>query len=171
MRLDDVRRIRSIKQVRRDRAETARREASARFDQALAALVQANAALQEWREERPRREQALYDGVLGREVEQRELDEVRHAVLALRDHERTLDKTRVERETVVAEARKALDAAVVAAAAAQRNLDGFDDLVAVLSARERAEQERREDLELEEFARARDNEQDDEVSHDESSLD
>lgn len=156
MKFDGVLQIRSIKRLRRDRADGERRVAKVRLDQSLAEVAKAEAELDEWRRERPRREQALYDGVMNRAVEQRELDEVRHAVLALRDHERTLDDARRKKEDAAAAARKALAAAVAAAAAAQRALDGFDDLVEILERRDRAEREGREDLELEEFGAARD---------------
>lgn len=159
MNADVIRPLLRIKTLRADRAEEEHRRRRAQLNAAIAAAAEAERVLGTWREEMPRREAAIYDEVLGRVVSLEELDAVNERVVQLREHERLLQERLGEAQAAVREAAKAADDAAAQSAQARRDVSKFEEIVAMLRQAGLAEAERREELELEEFARAREAEE------------
>jgi type III secretion protein O len=152
MSLQIIRRLREVKRLRADRAEQELRRARARLTQAEAAVAEARRVLAAWIEEMPRRTAAIYDAVIGKELDLEDLDELKRRVIALSEQQRLLEHRVQEME---GDARKARDGVTTAEAnmtKARRALGKFDELVEVLRKAELIETEKREDAELEEAA-------------------
>ncbi len=158
---ETIRPLLRIKMLRADRAEEEQRRRRALLAAALGAAQAAERALQDWRVEMPRREEAIYAEVIGRVVSRDALDDVKERVVQLRAHERLLEQRLEDAQRAVHEAEKAAEEAAARALRARRDVSKFEEIIAVLRRAGLAEAERREDLELEEFARARDDEMED----------
>ena len=141
-----------IKMFRRERAEQEQRARLAAMQAAMAVVATASGALAAWRVERPRREEALYDALIGRIVRSAEMEGVRIDVVLLRDRERLLEQRLGEAEAAARKAREARAAADAAALHAQRQVGKFEELLEPIRAAALAEAERLADLELEDFA-------------------
>ncbi|MER8830547.1 type III secretion protein [Mesorhizobium sp. M0938] len=144
-----VHRILELKQLRRRRAEDALRLRQAALDNAVAAIETASTDLRRWQEDRPRREAALYDPLIGKAAALIDLDEVNAQVVSLRQHEqllqKRLDATRAEADR----SRQAREEAHSVAREAWREVSKFEDFVRRLRTNATLEEERSADLELE----------------------
>jgi len=151
-----------IKQLRADRAESERRERKAALDAALAAAEEAQRTLAEWRADRPRKEAAIYDEVIGHLVTLDDLDDVTDRIVQLREHERVLEERLGEAQKRVREAQQQLSEAELVVARTRRDVSKFEEIVEALRRAGQIETDRREDLELEEFAKAQARDDDEE---------
>jgi type III secretion protein O len=155
MSLPVVRSLRRVKQLRADRAEQEMRRARALAVQAEGAVAEAKRRLAEWIEEMPRRSAALYDEVLGTQLDRDGLEALNRRVVALSEHRQLLEHRVKEAEKALQEARAAAAKAEAHFAAAQRAVSKFDELIEVLRKAAVLEAERKEDSELEEAAETR----------------
>jgi type III secretion protein O len=154
MNADVIRPLLRIKTLRADRAEDEHRQRRAVYNAALAAAETAQQTLEEWRADMPRKEAAIYDEVIGRVVDLEALDAVQERLVQLREHERLLQQRVIDAQAAARDALKAADEAAALSAQARRNVSKFEEIVDMLRRADLAEAERREDLELEEFAKA-----------------
>lgn len=154
MNADVIQPLLRIKKLRADRAEDEHRLQVARYNAALAEVETANRTLAEWRSDMPCKEAAIYDEIIGRLVDLDALDAVRQQVVQLREHERLLQQRLLDQQEAARAAGKVADEAAATAARARRDVSKFEEVVHTLQLASLAEAERREDLELEEFARA-----------------
>ncbi|MBS0643367.1 MAG: YscO family type III secretion system apparatus protein [Acetobacteraceae bacterium] len=167
MNADAIRPLLRIKQLRADKAEDEHRLRLAQHRAALAEVEAANQALEAWRADMPVKQAAIYDAVIGRVVDLNALDTVQERLIALREHERVLQQRLLELQKAAQQAAAAADEARTRAAEARRNVSKFEEVVDVLRRASLAEAERREDSELEEFARASGGDDGDDEGNDE----
>lgn len=154
MNADTIRPLLRIKTLRADRAEDEARRRRAAYHVALAAVETAQRTVEEWRADMPRKQAAIYDEVIGRVVNLEALDDVQERLVQLREHERLLQERVAEAQQAARDAGKAADEAAAISAQARRNVSKFEEIVDMLRRANLAEAEHREDLELEEFAKA-----------------
>lgn len=152
MKLAVIRQVHRVKALQADRAEQEERARRAALEAAAVAVETARATLEQWREEMPRRQAAIYDAIIGKLVDLEALDACKAKVAQLRTHETLLGERVREAETAAKAAREALEAAGRKLALARRAVSKFDDLVATLKAAALLEAEAKEDAELEEAA-------------------
>lgn len=156
MNIDIVRQLLRIKTLRADRAEDGYRRQLAIRAAAIAAAEEASRLLEEWRADLPRKEAAVYDTVIGHVVDLQALDDMKARIVALREHTQLLETRLGEAREKVRAADKALQDAAAVLAQARRDVSKFEEIVTMLRHAHLMEAERREDLEMEEFARPRD---------------
>lgn len=145
------------------RVKTAREQTAIRnLHEARAAVARARAELDakqkeldEYRAWRPQRERRLYDEIINQEVSLDDLEELKVKMVRLREHEETLTEQQIALERALDAAGKAEQAARAAWAAAQREVQKVEELLADWRVREQREVERKAELELEEFSRPR----------------
>jgi type III secretion protein O len=162
MNADLIRPLLRIKTFRAERAEDEHHRRVALHNAALAGVDTANRTLDEWRADMPRKEAAIYDEVIGRVVDLEALDDVHARIAQLREHERLLQERLTEAQKAARDAGTAADEAAAVAAQARRDVSKFEEIVDTLRHADMAEAERREEIELEEFAKAGSNGADDE---------
>ncbi|WP_164748451.1 MULTISPECIES: YscO family type III secretion system apparatus protein [unclassified Mesorhizobium] len=162
-----VHRLLELKELRRCRAEDALRLRHIALDNTVAAIEKALTELRAWREDRSRREAAVYDPLIGEAVALIDLNEVNAKMISLRQHEQLLQK-RLEEATAESDlARQAREEAYGVLREAWREVRKFENLVRALETDATLAEERSADLELEDFAQRRNSlgrEQDDNPS-------
>ena len=79
-----------LRQRRLHKAEGALAVARKDHQKALDKLKQSRRTLKQWQHDLPKKEQALFNGVKGRSVQRKSLDDMRQKVSALRQHENDL---------------------------------------------------------------------------------
>lgn len=147
-----------IKQFRETKAETEVRRHRALVAEANRAIEELQRKLEEFRIWSDSHELGLYDDLCTRLVKLREIEDLRDAVAELRNRERNMEQGVRDAEGKREEAARALDGAVEAHSDASRQTNKFKELSRVYSEEVRLELERQEDLEMEEFRIARDDE-------------
>lgn len=124
--------------------------------------------LEDFRQWADNHERSLFDDLCSRLVKLREIEELRHAVAELRNRERNLEQGVQDARGKRDQAARALDDAVTVHTDASRQTNKFKELSRVYSEEARLEQERKEDLEMEEFRIMRDEDDEWEAADDDS---
>ncbi|ULJ74445.1 type III secretion system stalk subunit SctO [Rhizobium gallicum] len=153
--LNPVHRLLELKELRRRRTEDALRRRHSALDNAVAVVQNALTDLHRWREHRLSREAALYDPLIGKAAALIDLEEVKAKMISMRGHEQLLQNRLEEARAEADRARRAHDEAYHLAREAWREVTKFEDLVGVLRSDAQRKKERSADLELEDFAQAR----------------
>ena len=146
-------RLRALKQRRADIASSNLRVFRAALEQAARVADQARQDSIEFSRNLTARQAALYDELEQKPRYVRELDDVREQVARLRRIEADLHAKAAEEERARLEAAAALDTARLGHQQAVKTLEKFDQLVAIEKREVTAEEQRNEDLEMEEFLR------------------
>lgn len=144
--LDD---ILKIKRIREDNATAALAEARRQLEACVHARDEQRARADAFRDRRPALEDALFEEIRNQLVELKGLDEVRDKVSALRAEEFRLyeEVERLDRE--VASARERVAARERERMEAHRNVEKYETLIEEARAAERAEDERKQEVEVE----------------------
>jgi hypothetical protein len=145
--------ILEIKQRKEEQAQTEARATRLAAEQAALAVEQRRSEAEAFSKELLVRQARLYDGLEGKVVERREVDDVRESIALLRAHETSLYEKIKEAEVARAKAAEALEAARAAHQQAVKNVEKFVQLVSVEQAQVAAEEQAGEDKEMEEFIR------------------
>ncbi|MDK1378210.1 MULTISPECIES: YscO family type III secretion system apparatus protein [unclassified Sinorhizobium] len=143
-----VHQLLELKQLRRRRAEETLQVRHSALGKAAAAVDTALMELRTWQQERPRREAALYDALIGETVAVSDLEEVKAKIASLHEYEQLLER---RLEAVLTEGHQRLQAreeAHKAARDANREAVKFENLVRSLHAGDTAEEEWAAELEL-----------------------
>jgi hypothetical protein len=121
-----------LRELRADRARTALREAEAATRHAEAQAAAAAARAEAWTRERPAREAAIWDPLMGKEVPQADIGDARDKVALLRQREAELAQE-AQKARAAADAAQARAAEAAAAlAAADRRRFAFVEVVDTL---------------------------------------
>jgi flagellar biosynthesis chaperone FliJ len=145
--------IREIKQRKEEQALTDLRVARLTVEQAARAVEQARADAEAFSRELLVRQAALYDELQGKVCETSDIDEVRQEIARLRGHEAALYKKIDEAEAARVKAVAALEAARTAHLQSVKNVEKFNQLVALEVTERAATEQAGEDKEMEEFIR------------------
>jgi type III secretion protein O len=147
---DVVARIVDVKVLREDRAAEEVRRCRYTLEEAARQLERCKDDLVGYRTWRVRREGELYDGIEGRRVHLRDLEELKEDIGLLRGREHLFEQKVSDAETARLSAHDGLAAAEKVQMEAMRARQKFEELSDFLEAEARAYRERLEELELEE---------------------
>ena len=145
--------ILEIKQRKEEQAQTEARAARLAAEQAARAVEERRQEAEAFSKELLVRQARLYDGLEGKVVERREVDEVREKIALMRAHETALYEKVKEAEAARAKAAQALEAARAAHLQTIKNVEKFVLLVTTEQIEIAAEEQAGEDKEMEEFIR------------------
>ncbi|PTY05033.1 hypothetical protein DB346_02425 [Verrucomicrobia bacterium LW23] len=146
--LQDLLRLRKLREADAGNAVTRARKAVAAAEEALAAQKK---ALEDYRAHRIREEDRLYNSVINKQVQLLDLDEVKQAIAWLRERELLEIKKVTEAELAVTQAKEALAKAQAHYQQAVRDSQKIEEHKAMALAEWQQEQELIADRELEEF--------------------
>lgn len=142
----------AIKRFREGLAETAMRQQRQAFMQAQQERMDAEALLAQLLTEGVLAEQGLYEDLCSRIVRLKDIEDVQHAVAALRLREQEQEDALAAAQHQQQAAQERLDAARQTHKDAARQTSKFIDLASTFASLDALESERREDLEMEEAA-------------------
>ncbi len=159
--LQDLLRVRSFRENRAARDVGAAKQAMEESRSLVERRQRESADYTAWRE---KREDALYQEVLGRVVRVGELEDLKSGVLTLREKELLLEQAVMEARAAERAARENLERAREAYAARVRDLRKIEEHRKAWMARELLEEERAADAEMEEVPAGHPGEDEDELS-------
>ncbi|MEL6337526.1 MAG: YscO family type III secretion system apparatus protein [Pseudomonadota bacterium] len=150
--IDQLRTLRRIKKMREEKAMAAFlaardsvRAAEALRDRAQAAVDESALTLRD-------REQACFTPILGKPVEQADIDEAKHNAAEVEaEHQRLIDRV-ARAEHVIVERKQAMEEARIAHKQAEQAVDKVDILIEEEMAEVTREAEAKEEVELEDLA-------------------
>lgn len=122
----------------------------AAFDRADRRVEDDKKTLTDFSNSLPDREQKLFDGVRGQTVKLKHIDNMRHKVRRLHDHEKSLQLKLEEGKKALAEAEKALAEAMEKFRLALRGVEKIKEAVKILAVKQKLADERAADKEIEE---------------------
>lgn len=157
-----------IKRFRETQAETEVRRHRALVAEANRAIEELEHKLADFRHWAENHERGLFDDLCARLVKLREIEELRETVAELRNRERNMEQGVLDAQGKRDQAARALDDAVSVHTDASRQTNKFKELSRVYSEEARLEQERLEDLEMEEFRSTRDEDDEWEAADDDT---
>lgn len=140
-----------IKKFRESQAETEVRHRRLLLAEARRMVEQLERQLEEYKDWAVRHELELYADICTRLVRLREIEELHFAVGDLRNHERNLEQGVVDADQRRHAAAEEVDTAVEVLTQAGRQTNKFKELARIYSEEARREQERQEEMEMEEF--------------------
>lgn len=147
-------RLLDIKKLRERSAESAAREARRALAAREREKVEAEEAVVAFREERLRKEKAMFDKLRGKPVRVDAIEDMKQRVALLRDEERALEQAVETAQKAIVAAREAVTAADRAQAEAARAVSKFEEFVAIQDEEERKALVAKEDAEVEEISEA-----------------
>ncbi|WP_445222840.1 type III secretion system stalk subunit SctO (plasmid) [Bradyrhizobium sp. Pa8] len=130
-----------LRELRRRRAEDALRARHLALDNATADFDVALTELRAWQQDWPRREDTLYDTLIGETVALKNLEEMKAEIVSLRDHERLLKRRLEETRTKVEQAQQAREEAYNAVREAHWEFNKCNTLLRALQAGSLMEEE------------------------------
>jgi flagellar biosynthesis chaperone FliJ len=145
--------ILEIKQRKEEQAQTEVRVARLAAEQAARAVEQRRAEAEAFSQQLLVRQAALYDGLQGRVCARGEVEDVREEIARLRGQEAALYQRIKDAEAERAKAAAALDDARQAHLQSVKNVEKFNQLVAIEQVEIATLEQAGEDKEMEEFIR------------------
>ena len=140
-----------IKRIREKSAQSEVRKCRHHLDAARAEVVKREQELEDYKVWRQLEEQRLYDSIINTEVKQRDLDGLKQKIAGLRTKDLQFEQAIEEAKQQVVQAEQNLAAAEEHYRKAIQATKKFEEFTRVLDEEKRKEQERQEELELEEF--------------------
>ncbi|WP_461536769.1 type III secretion system stalk subunit SctO [Spongorhabdus nitratireducens] len=140
-----------IKRIREKSAQDEVRKCRHHLDAARAEVLKREQELEEYKIWRYKEEQRLYDNIINTEVKQNDLSGLKAKVANLRAKDFQLEQAIDDAKGQVVKAEQTLAAAEEAYRKAMQATKKFEEFTRVLDEEKRKEQERLEELELEEF--------------------
>lgn len=146
--------LRRIKQFRERNAGSAVRRSQSVVDQSAKEVQRRRKAKIDFQTERLLKERQLFEDIRNQQVKVRELEDMNRRVAMLREREARMETEIIEAEQQLEKDKKALADAKARHAAAVREVEKFDQLIAIQKASEARERMMRDENEVEEIVAA-----------------